>query len=381
MDMHFNGSENLTIGVELELQLIDPTTRNLTSGAMNILKECQKAQFPRVKKEVHQSMLEVDTPICQSVKECRQHLDEALNFLFQIAEGLNIKCAISGTHPFQQWSDRRIFPAERFLFFYRKYRWLAKRITVYGLHVHIGVETGDEAIAVMNGMIQYLPYLLALSSSSPFWGGKNTGVSSCRLGIMESFPYAGIPPYFANWTDFSIYYNLLHQTKAISSLKDLYWHIRPNPTFGTVEFRICDGMPTLTETMALVALIQCLVARSKEESSSSTHFHRLIAPENLWRAARDGLKALLIVNKYGHTRPITEEICSLMESLKPFAKELDCEEELSFIHQMIAGGSSADRQRRVFRKTNSLISVVDSIVEELQSDIHQSGEVSGLRNF
>jgi glutamate---cysteine ligase / carboxylate-amine ligase len=372
MELEFKSSEYPTIGAEIELQLIDPVTRNLTSGAIDVLKECRKRQLVHIKKEIHQSMVEMDTPICKSVKECRLHFSSTLTELKNIADGLNLKVAISGTHPFQKWTDREIFPAERYLFLYRKYRWLAKRLNVHGLHVHIGVENGDEAMRISNAMIKYLPLLLALSVSSPYWGGANTGISSCRVGIMECFPFSGIPPYFADWKEFSAYSNLLLQTKAIGSLKDLYWHIRPNPTFGTLEFRICDGMPTLSETTALIALIQSLVKWAKEDkrlgSAASSHqIHRLVVPENLWRAARDGLKAVLIVNELGHCRPVVDEINSLLEILLPIAKELDCQEELSFISKMIANGSSADRQRKVFRKTKNLVSVVDSLIEELQT--------------
>ncbi|HSW86835.1 MAG TPA: YbdK family carboxylate-amine ligase [Rhabdochlamydiaceae bacterium] len=375
MDLKFNSSEFPTIGAELELQLIDPATRNLTSAAINVLKECRERQFDRIKKEIHQSMIELDTPICQSVKECRAHLNHALVELTDIAGSLNLRVAISGTHPFQKWTDRQFFPAARYLFIHRKYRWLAKRINVYGLHVHVGVENGDEAIRISNAMIRYLPFLLALSASSPYWGGEHTGVSSCRIGIMECFPYSGIPPHFSNWKEFSSYYNLLRQTQAITSLKDLYWHVRPNPMFGTLEFRICDGMPTLSETAALIALTQSLVKWAKEDknmgTSSSMHqFDRLVAPENLWRAARDGLKAMLIIDENGQCRPIIDEIRTLLETLEPVAMELDCREELSFIHNIINNGTSADRQRNVFRNTKDLVSVVDSLIEELQTDTY-----------
>jgi len=247
-------------------------------------------------------------------------------------------------------------------------------LTVYGLHVHIGVESGEKAVAISNAAIRYLPHLLALSASSPYWEGQDTGMQSCRAGVMQSYPISGLPYYFPSWPEFERYCDTLLQTGAIISLKDLYWFIRPSPGYGTLEFRICDGIPTLSETMALVALIQALVVwidrgfadGSRSQTISMRRYW--MAPENLWIAARDGLDGLIIVSEDGKRRMISEDILILMEHLKPVAKKLNSYEDLLSVQDIIQRGCSAKRQRAVFSRERSLPAVVDSLVKEFETD-------------
>lgn len=374
MPIEFVGSPNPTIGVEIELQLIDPETRDLTPESVDLLEFCREQGVERVKAEITQSMVEIDTEVSYDVKQCRGYLERRIAKLRAAASALGLRLCVSGTHPFQRWRENKIFPSERYRYLLAKFQWLARRLSVYGLHVHIGVESGEKAVAISNAAIRYLPHLLALSASSPYWEGIDTGMQSSRVGVMDSFPISGLPYYFPDWQEFERYCDTLLHTEAITSLKDLYWFIRPSPSFGTLEFRMCDGVPTLSETMALVALIQSLVVWIDEGlvdgSRSKTISMRLywIAPENLWMAARDGLNGMIIINEDGKRRKISEDIFNLIEHLAPVAKRLNSYEELLYLKEMIQNGSSAKRQRAVFRQTQSLQAVVDALMVEFESD-------------
>jgi carboxylate-amine ligase len=375
MPIEFTGSPKPSIGVEIELQLIDPETRDLVPGSVQLLKRCAEKGIVRVKAEITQSMVEVDTEATDDVKQCRSHLEKRLNQLRTVADELGMALSVSGTHPFQRWTERKIYPNERYIYLLDKFQWLARRLTVYGVHVHVGVESGEKAIAISNAAIKYLPHLLALSASSPFWEGIDTGMYSCRVGVMESFPIAGLPYYFVNWKEFEAYCDILQRANAIASLKDLYWFVRPSPAYGTLEFRICDGLPTISETMAVTALIQCLVVWINEELNKGTRskairMHRYwIAPENQWVAARNGLEGMIIINEEGDRRKIGDDVLDLVEKLTPVAERLNCIEELRFVEQIVMRGASTTRQRAVYSEAHDLRSVVDSLVNELRTDV------------
>lgn len=375
MAIEFAGSPGPTLGIEIELQLIDPDTRDLMSQSIGLLERCRKQGVEGVKAEITQSMVEVEAGICRDVKECRWLLEKRIAQLRSAALDMGVELCAAGTHPFQRWTDRRIFPSERYRYLLEKFQWLARRLTVYGLHVHVGVESGEKAIAISNSAIRYLPHLLALSASSPYWEGADTGLQSCRVGIMESFPISGLPYYFLNWQEFERYCDTLLQVRAIASLKDLYWFIRPNPAYGTLEFRICDAMPSLSETLAVIALIQALVVwidegfRSGARSKVIPMRRYWIAPENQWIAARDGLEGVIIINEDGARRKISEDISDLIERVTPVARRLNSYEELLYLKHMIRRGTSAARQRAVFREKKNLGAVVDSVVKEFKADL------------
>jgi len=372
MSLEFIGSSKPTIGVEIELQILDSESLDLTPKSEPLLAVCQSQGIKRIKTEIHQSMLEVDSEISSTVKECRAFLKSRITQLNRLANELGLQLAIAGTHPFQRWADRRISKTDRFQKLYSKYQWLIRRMNVYGLHVHIGMASGSQAIAASNSMIRYLPCLLALTANSPFWQGIDTGMQSSRINIMESFPHAGVPKIFKSWDDFEYYYLTLKRAGAINSLKDLYWYLRPNLEFGTIEFRICDAASTLEETMAVVALIQCLVVLTTEnlENNSNqcdwTEEQQWLVTENQWIAARDGLNGILISSGNEKRQKISEYILGLVQKLSPIAMRLNCFEELQFIHQMVAKGTGADRQREVFKETRSLKEVVLSSAQEFK---------------
>jgi carboxylate-amine ligase len=282
-----------------------------------------------------------------------------------------LKLAIAGTHPFQLWADRLISENDRYERLHRKYQWLVQRMNVYGLHVHVGVQSGELALAISYALAPYLPHLLALSANSPFWQGKDTGMQSCRCSIMESLPYSGPPPLFQSWAEFEKYYEALHTVGAISSIKDLYWYIRPNLEYGTLEFRICDAISTLDETMAVVALIQCLVCSASEDiktnptKSSYNREFQWIIPENQWNAARYGLKAIVAMPD-GRKENIADGILQLIKRLTPTAEKLDCLEDLMHIQHMVEQGNNAEKQRRLFQTTQSLQALVSSSISDFE---------------
>ena len=370
MALEFMGSSKPTIGVEIELQIIDPETLDLTPGSEILLEKCQSLGLDRVKAEIHQSMLEIDSEISDDVKQCREFLRSRIQQLNMAANELGLQLAVSGTHPFQRWSDRLISNHDRYQYLHQKFQWLVRRMNVYGLHVHIGMESGEKALKVSNALVGYLPHLLALSANSPFWQGLDTGMQSTRINIMESFPLAGIPRQFNHWKEFEHYYKTLEQAGVICSIKDLYWFIRPNLEFGTIEFRICDALSTLDETMALVALIQSLVVfvnnsiETNQNEWAWSKEQQWIAPENQWNAARDGLDGIITTETGGQRQKISESIQELLERLSPTAKSLNCFEELQYIKNIISNGNGAQRQRNIFEETQSLRDVVKASIQE-----------------
>ncbi|MBS0637569.1 MAG: YbdK family carboxylate-amine ligase, partial [Verrucomicrobia bacterium] len=319
-----------------------------------------------VKAEVHQSMLEIDTKISTDVMECRECIETTLSGLFEITDELGLVISTSGTHPFQRWPERLIFPSPRYTMLQKKYRWLVKRMNVYGLHVHLGVESADEAMQLMRSMYRFLPHLMALSANSPFWGGENTGMQACRPSIMESFPTGGLPPYLESWDELERYCTVMEKSSAIRSLKDLYWYVRPNIEFGTIEFRVCDALSSIDEIIALVALMQNLIVMSKQNPTKWQwdQTQQWIAPTNHWIASRDGLAA--IISNGTEPRQISEELNNLVDELQETALQTNSVQELNYIKKFIKMGSGSSRQLACFRETNDLTKVVKMCANELR---------------
>lgn len=369
MAVHFLGSDGATLGVEIELQIIDPETMDLTPRAQEVLLLCEKRGVGHVKAEIHQSMLEVDTRVSTDVKECRRCLESTLRGLYSVVDELGLLLSTSGTHPFQKWPERLIFPNERYVALQKKFRWLVKRMNVYGLHVHIGMSDSEKASRLTRSMYRFLPHLLALSANSPFWQGEDTGMQACRPSIMESFPTGGLPPYLESWTDLEHYYDTMMHAGAIRSIKDLYWYIRPNIEFGTIEFRICDAANSVPGIMALVAFIQNLVELVDRDPvrwrwDQKQHW---LAPENHWIAARDGLSGVIATGPTGEKKQIAEEIYWLIDELAPIARSLNNYDELLYLKTILRQGNGAMRQREIYRETGSFSEVVKTCAQEFYS--------------
>jgi carboxylate-amine ligase len=281
------------------------------------------------------------------------------------ARGLAMMC--SGTHPTTDWASQTISPGARYAKLIDDMQWLARRLQIFGVHVHVGVRSPEKAISIVNALTAYIPHLLALSASSPYWKGRDTGLASARSKVFENLPTAGLPYQLGGWGEFESYMETLISTGTIGSIKEVWWDIRPHPGFGTVELRVCDGLPTLYEVGMVAAVSQCLVDVLDRELDKG---YRLPMPkgwvvrENKWRAARYGMDAD-IIREDESTVPVRAALLELALDLRPTAERLGCVEELARVEQVVAHGASYQRQRRVAEAAGGdLHAVVDSLLAE-----------------
>ena len=261
MTLEFRSSEPLTLGVELELQLVNTRDYNLTRGASDLLAAVAKRKHPGdIKPEITESMIEMSTSVCSGPEQVRAELEAMRAVVADAAAKLNLGVAGGGTHPFQRWSERRIYDTPRFRHVSELYGYLAKQFTVFGQHVHIGVRSGDEAVRLTHALARYVPHFIALSASSPFAGGADTQFDSSRLNVVNAFPLAGCMPFVADWDEFEHYFGEMHAFGIVESMKDFYWDIRPKPEYGTVEVRVFDTPLTVARAADLAAYAQALAA-------------------------------------------------------------------------------------------------------------------------
>ena len=369
VEIPFVPSAGSSVGVEWELQLVSPETRQLTSGAREVLEELAPGgEHPKAKHELLQSTVEVITGVCATVGEATADLAgtiEELRPLVQ-ARGLALMCA--GTHPVSDWATQQISPNPRYAKLIEDMQWLARRLQIFGVHVHVGVRTADKAVAIVNALTAYIPHLLAISASSPYWKGSDTGLASARSKVFEGLPTAGLPFTLSGWAQFESYMETLIKTGTIDSIKEVWWDIRPHPTFGTVELRICDGLPTLREVGMVAALSHCLVDsfdRELDKGYTLPTPKGWVVRENKWRAARYGLDAEIIVGEQNRVVPVREALAELVHELGPAAERLGCTQELSVVGEIIDTGASYQRQRAVAAASGGdLTAVVDSLVAE-----------------
>ncbi|RMF69650.1 MAG: glutamate--cysteine ligase [Calditrichaeota bacterium] len=374
MRINFNGSPNPTLGVELELQVLDPESKNLVSGAQQIMAAANGDSH--VKPELIQSTIELNTDVCSNISAVRTDLSERLQGLLQICDELGYELTCAGTHPFSKWAEQDITPKDRYHMLVDRCQWPARRLMIFGLHVHVGVASGEKAIAIFNSLSTFLPHLLALSASSPFFDAADTGLASTRVKIFETLPTAGLPYRLLNWAEFQRFMITLVNAKAIESIREVWWDIRPHPGFGTVEIRVCDGVPTLNEVIALTAFIQALVVWLSEQYDEGMYLplHRhWIVRENKWRAARWSVDAEIITDEDGNLKPLAEDIQEHLELLAPVAKRLGSHNELMFIKKMMKIGPSFKRQRKVFAESGDYKEVMSTLVKEFRENVLISG--------
>ena len=366
----FHGSQRPTLGVELELQIVHPETMNLHAGSPAIL-QAVGHEHNRIKPELTQSTIEVITGICGTVAEATRDLAGSLRTLYAIGDREGFTFSASGTHPFGRWSQQAIYPTPRYEALVERIQWAARRLNIYGMHVHVGVGSGERAIAIGNALTTYLPHMLALSCSSPFVDSEDTGLCSCRVKIFEVMPTAGVPYRLANYGEFQAFMNALLRSGSIESIREIWWDIRPHPSFGTIEVRICDMPATLSDAAGLAALIQSLVVyldRRYERGVLPPMLHPWIVKENKWRATRYGLAASVITDNMGTQAALQDDLSLLLETLDPIAHELGCRDELRTIYTMMARGSSSDRQRERYAATGDLTAVVAHLAQGLRDD-------------
>ena len=375
MAITWNASRGPTLGIEWELQLIDARSRLLRQDADEVLATLPgldpAGEHPQIRHELMQSTVEIVTGVCSTVSEARADLGKTIGELQRTVESRGILLACAGTHPVSNWRDAKMSPIQRYAELVDQMQWLARRIQTFGVHVHVGLRDGAKAIPIVNALAAYLPHFLALTASSPFWNGQDTGLASTRAIIFGDLPTAGPPHRLSDWNEFEDYMDTLLRAKTIRSIKEVWWDIRPHPDLGTVEIRMFDGLPTAREVGMVAALSQSLVQlfdaqldRGYQLPSPSSWVVR----DNKWRATRYGLDATVITDESGTTAPLRDELYELIRELEPVADRLGCLEELKVASEVLEYGASYERQRAVLAHDGEMTGVVDALVTEFAED-------------
>jgi len=359
-----------TIGVEEEFQIVDPETCELRSHVSELLTASAPALGDQIKRELHQSIVEVGTKICANVTELEDEVCRIRRELSQSAESVGLHIAAAGTHPFSNWKDQLVSPGERYQNVVEEMQQLARSLLIFGLHIHVAVPDKASTIELLNEARYFLPHLLALSTSSPFWQGRDTGLKSYRTTVFRRFPRSGIPDQFNSWSEYEEYLDTLVELHCIDDGKKVWWDLRPHPVFGTLEFRICDVPTSPRVTIALAAIAQALVVKLYRLRRSNLGFRiysRALVEENKWRAARYGLEGRLIDFGKRQEVPMRELALELLAFVDDVVDELGSRAALSYIHTILKEGTSADQQLAVYKKTGDLREVVRWLVAETRA--------------
>jgi len=369
--VEFNSSAKSTVGIEVEYGIVDRETGELVPVSSEILAEAGAkypgGEHPKAKNELFQPSIEVITGICETPKEAAYDLAGTLGEIVPLLNERGLALESTGTHPFAEWDELPTTPNPRYDRMLERLQWPAQRLLIHGIHVHVGVRSGDKAVITTNVLAMYLPVILALSASSPYWLGRDTGMASSRTKVFEAMPTTGVPPQLADWDDYNQLLTALMRAGTIESVKEIWWDIRPHPDFGTVELRMCDGITTLRETATVAAIAQAMVTKIDEMVDAGETFELLpdwVLRENKWRASRWGLDAELIRDRLGATQPLREQLREVIDFLTPTAEKLGCVEELRHALTMAEEGSSYLRQRAVVAAGGSLVDVVKELLKE-----------------
>jgi glutamate---cysteine ligase / carboxylate-amine ligase len=360
-------SHRFTIGVEEEFQIVDPHTWELRSHVSELLAAGSRVLGEQMKREMHQSIVEVGTPICEDVPHLHHEMLKIRAELCAAADRAGLAVAASGTHPFSNWIDQVISPGERYEHIVEELQQLARSLLIFGLHVHVAVPDRTTAIDIMNAVRYFLPHLLALSTSSPFWMGRDTGLKSYRTTIFRGFPRTGVPDHFGSWGEYESYVNLLIDLHCIDDGKKIWWDIRPHPTFGTLEFRVCDVPTRVEETVAIAALVQAIVVKLYNlyrQNMGFRLYRRALIEENKWRAARWGLDGRLIDFGKKTEVPMRDLALELLAFVDDVVDDLGSRNHVNYVRTILEDGTSADRQLKVYRDTGDLKAVVQHVVHE-----------------
>src|ERR1700723_743163 len=350
-------SHRFTIGVEEEFQIVDPTSGELRSHVSELMEASSPGLGEQVKREMHQSIIEIGTKICADVHELEADMRRTRGELVRAAESRGLQVAAAGTHPFSSWIDQVISPGERYQNIVEELQQLARSLLIFGMHVHVAVPDRTTMIDLMNMARYFLPHLLALSTSSPFWMGRNTGLKSFRTTVFRRFPRTGIPDHFSSWSEYEDYVNLLVRLHCIDNAKKIWWDVRAHPTFGTLEFRVFDVATRIDEAIAIAALTQAIVVKLHRLYTRNMGFRmypRALIEENKWRAARWGVEGKLIDFGKQAEVPMKELGQELLEFTYDVAGDLGSRPALEPIHRILRDGTSAERQLRVFKETGDL---------------------------
>ena len=361
--MEFHSSLNPTIGVEIELQLVDDNTLDLINISPRVLADVDKNFSNRIKYELFESMIEINTDVCSTIEEVNQDIRQTLHHLEEILKNYKASINCSSLHPFAKGKNQIVTNNSRYKRIMKDLQIIGTRFITQGLHVHIGIDDCEKAIKVNNALRIYLPLLLALTTSSPYYEGEDTGLYSYRTKIFESLPLAGLPDYLNDWNHFTKLTNNLIKADIIKSVKDLWWEVRPHPGFGTVEIRACDIPINLEKTFALVALIQALVITiQNEDDYPDTHIQ--ILESNKWQAVRYGLEGVFIdpmTFKQLSIRKAIENLCNLIEPIMISLKSI---KYIRVVEEILKQGTGATKQRELYKSSGNFKYMIQSLKEQ-----------------
>ena len=363
----FAGSPRPTLGVEWEFALVDPGSRDLSNEAAAVINDI--GDTPHVHKELLRNTIELVTGICDTVPEAMADLRSTLVSTRGVVRERGMELFCAGTHPFAQWSAQKLTDAPRYAELIKRTQWWGRQMLIWGVHVHVGVSSAHKVMPIISSLLNQYPHLLALSASSPFWAGEDTGYASNRSMMFQQLPTAGLPFQFETWHQFEQFVHDQKTTGIIDHVNEIRWDIRPSPHLGTIEVRVFDGVSNLQELAALVALTHCLIVdldRRLDAGEQLPVMPPWHVQENKWRAARYGLDAIIILDADSNERLVTEDLDDLLTRLAPVADSLQCADELAAVAEIPRRGASYQRQRRVAEEHDGdLRAVVDSIVTEL----------------
>jgi carboxylate-amine ligase len=363
---------NFTLGIEEEYMVVDPTTRELKSHEQKIVIEGQKIIRDKVKAEMHQAVVEVGTDICQDIQEAHKDVATLRKTIARIAGDLGLQVGAAGTHPFSHWESQLITDHARYNQIVDELQEAARSNLIFGLHVHVGMETREMANHIANSTRYFLPHIYALSTNSPFWEGRRTGYKSFRTKVFDKFPRTGIPDYFESIEAYDNFVKILVKTNSIDNAKKIWWDLRVHPFFNTVEFRICDVPMTVDETICIAALFQAICVKIYKLRTQNLNFimySRALINENKWRASRYGIDGHLI--DFGKEEEVNTRVLiyELLDFIDDVLDPLGSRQAAHFVEKILETGTGADRQVKVYEQSGSLIPVVDYITGQFLAGI------------
>jgi carboxylate-amine ligase len=369
LEHRYGESDAYTLGVEEEYMLLDPETFDLVQHIDTVLSQVHDEEFvARIAPELMQSVLEISTPVCHNAGDVDKELRKLRAYVTDLGRRENCRVGSAGTHPFSLFERQRITARDRYRALVDQLQYVARRELIFGMHVHVAVDDPEKAIKILNALLVHLGDLLALTANSPFWRGELTGLASTRQMVFAAFPRSGVPPRFRDYGDYAAVVGQLEKTGCIADYTHIWWDVRPHPKWGTIEVRVMDAVTRVEDAVAIAAYIQSLVKHYSERYEAGHElpsFHRMLVTENKWLAGRYGLAAPVMDLMTGRRNrvPVSQLIRRTLRDVEPHARELGSERELDGIREILAHGSGADRQRRVFNANRDVVEVVREIAD------------------
>src|SRR3954447_5685429 len=368
-----NMFDQFTLGIEEEFQIVDPQTRELRSHVSEILDEGKLLLGEKIKPEMIQSMIEVGTGVCANIQEAREDITKLRCIISGLARKKGMAIVAASTHPFSKWSEQEIYDGDRYKILVDELQMVARSLLIFGVHVHVGIPDTERRIQIMNAARYFLPHVLAMTTSSPFWLGHNTGLKSYRSEVFKKFPRTEIPDNFESYATYQAYVDLLIKMNCIQDGSKIWWDVRPHYKFPTLEFRICDIPTRVDDTIAIAALFQAIVAKLHlliDKNLGWRIYHRRLILENKWRAIRYGLDGKLLDLGKQKEVPVKDLIMELLDFVDEVVDPLGSRKEIEHIHTMLERGTSADEQLRVYEESGGdFNAVVDMLMRNTLENV------------